>query len=391
LRTPLRGDAHRLLFPLGVLLGAVGVLPWLFFALGLTDIYRPIFHSLVFRSMFHPLAETEGFLACFGLGFLFTLLPRRTATAPPAGWQIGLAAGAPVLIVTCAALQRWAAAQIAWILLIVMATEFFLRRTLPKRGSGWLEPNFIWVGVGILAGAGGAALAAIGQGLGPERFWVHEVGRSLLTQGMFTGLVLGSARLVLPSRQGLQPAARFGRGWAFTVHGLGSALFLASFWLGQRISLPLGFALRALLTIGVVRWLVRRSETPDTLDVHGRAARIALWMLPVGNVWVTLAPTTRRAGMHVIYLGCFTLLVLIAVSSLSPSAAERPSKSLAVNLAQLGLGGACLAFALAARILVEADPPHFRLWLGAACASFLGATLFTLRGLPPTPQSAPSH
>ncbi len=77
-----------MLFPLGVLLAGIGVLPWILFALGLTEAYRPIFHSVVFRSMFHPLAEIEGFLTCFAVGYVFTVMPRRTATAPPARWRL---------------------------------------------------------------------------------------------------------------------------------------------------------------------------------------------------------------------------------------------------------------------------------------------------------------
>jgi hypothetical protein len=387
LRSSLRRDAHRLLFPLGVLLGGLGVLPWLFFALGLTEIYRPIFHSLVFRSMFHPLAETEGFLACFAVGFLFALLPRRTATAPAAWWQVGVALVAPTVIVLCASLQQWELGQIAWILLVGVATEFFLRRIRPVRGWPGLSLSLIWAGAALVAGVAGAALAALGQRSSPERFWVHEVGRTLLTQGLFTGLALATARLVLPFREGV---ARPGNLWALALHALGSAIFLMSFWIGPLVSFRLGYALRAMVTLAVVRGLARSSQPPDALDVQGRGARVALWMLPVGNIWVVLAPASRRAGMHIIYLGCFALLVLIAAASVSPSAGESAGGRLAVKLAQLGAGGACLAFATAARILVEADPPHFKLWLGAACASFLGATLFTLRGLPSTPQSAPS-
>src|SRR5262249_40206052 len=72
----LRREPHQLLFPLGVAITGIGVLPWIFFALGLTEVYRPIFHSVVFRSMFHPLAEIEGFLTCFAVGLIFTMLPR---------------------------------------------------------------------------------------------------------------------------------------------------------------------------------------------------------------------------------------------------------------------------------------------------------------------------
>ena len=69
-----RREPYRLLFPLGIVLSWTGVLPWLLFAIGVTDEYRSIFHSM---------AQVQGFLACFAVGFLFTMIPRRTGTAAP--------------------------------------------------------------------------------------------------------------------------------------------------------------------------------------------------------------------------------------------------------------------------------------------------------------------
>ena len=34
--------------------------------------------------------------------------------------------------------------------------------------------------------------------MGEEQFWVHDVGRSIILQGMFTGLVLGVGGMLLP-------------------------------------------------------------------------------------------------------------------------------------------------------------------------------------------------
>ncbi|MBS1149845.1 MAG: NnrS family protein [Myxococcaceae bacterium] len=84
----LRKDPYRLFFPLGVLLGWAGVGQWLWF-------------SLVggqFRVVFHAMVQVEGFLGCFIAGFLFTFIPRRTATDPPATWQLAIAALCPVLL-----------------------------------------------------------------------------------------------------------------------------------------------------------------------------------------------------------------------------------------------------------------------------------------------------
>ena len=88
-----RREPYRLLFPLGIVLSWTGVLPWLLFAIGVTDEYRSIFHSM---------AQVQGFLACFAVGFLFTMIPRRTGTAAPSPWQMAVVIAAPIATTACA-------------------------------------------------------------------------------------------------------------------------------------------------------------------------------------------------------------------------------------------------------------------------------------------------
>src|SRR5215813_2073008 len=326
--------------------------------------------------MFHPLAEIEGFLSCFAVGFLCTILPRRTATPPPAAWQISLALAAPTAIVICAALQKWVFGQIAWLILIGVVLEFSLRRL--KSPAELSRSSTVWMGLALIMGAAGAILAAFAEASGKDWFWLHEVGRSLLTQGLFTGLALGVAGLFPSAAQAdAKQAAARRAGLAYAAHAFAAAVFFASFWVGQLVSVPLGFALRAAVTLLIVLWLVRSPPLSKMAGARGRAARIALWMLPLGNAWVALIPESRRAGMHVIYLGCFATLVLVISTYVLPTGSHGADRRLQVSARQLGLGWGCLAVALGARILVEMDPPNFKLWLGIACAAFVGATLFT--------------
>src|SRR5919204_3650770 len=111
----LRREPHHLLFPLGALLACAGVVPWLVFAFGITEAYRPIFHSLAYRALFHPLAEVEGFLSCFAAGFVLSVLPRRTGTPPPSAALVAFSAAVPVAAVLCAWFERWALTQVIWL------------------------------------------------------------------------------------------------------------------------------------------------------------------------------------------------------------------------------------------------------------------------------------
>ena len=352
-------------------MAGVGVLPWILFVLGLADLYRPIFHSVGFRSMFHPLAEVQGFLACFALGAVLTLLPRRTGASPPSAWQIAVAFMAPIAVVISAAVQRWRVGQLAWIALLATVIHFVLRagRSRPIMRAQW--PRW-WIGLGVAAGLVGALLAVFGD-TRQDFFWAHEVGRALLTQGLFTALTLGGVELLL-SNSSDERSAPLPRLRVEALLAFASFLYFASFALSARALPSWGFALRAAVTFGVVLYLVRVSRLSAVAGPRGRAARIALWMLPLGNAWAALMPASQRAGMHLIYLACFGMLILVISSSLSATAENRPSRPLQIGR-QLGLGWACLAVALGSRILVEIDPPNFRIWLGISCLYFLLALL----------------
>jgi uncharacterized protein involved in response to NO len=365
-------DPAKLLVLLGAALATAGVLPWLLFALGLRGLYEPIFRSVGFRSSFHPLAQVEGFLACFAIAFLFAYIPRRTGTAPPSRWQVGVAVVAPIAIAVCAFLDKWVLGQAVWLVLLAMAAEFSLRR---MRRGGRLPASFVWVPIGILMGACGAVLAGAGAMIGGRYYFLHEIGRGLLLQGMFTGLVLGTFDLIVPAVAGEVdelPDRKFV--WEACLHSACAVAFFASFFAGEMISIQLGFAIRALVTLVVVSGPLQSAPLPLRPGMVDRMLRVCIWMLPLGFSWVAIAPMYRRAGLHVVYLGCFTALVLALAAHLTLS--RRPvAERQRARPWQLALGGGLLAVALTARTLLELDPPNFHLWLGMAAASFLTATV----------------
>src|SRR5438270_928661 len=150
------------------------VLPWLFFAFRLRSIYEPVTGVLAYRSFLHPLAELDGFLGCFAAGVILTAL-----RPPPAGWQIVVAAVAPLISATCAAIGQWQLGQVASLALLAVMLQFTLRRL-----SRPLSPSLLWIAFGFLMGAGGAAVAELAATRGSSWFWVHEMGRDLVIQGL---------------------------------------------------------------------------------------------------------------------------------------------------------------------------------------------------------------
>jgi uncharacterized protein involved in response to NO len=152
------------------------------------------------------------------------------------------------------------------------------------------------------------------------------------------------------------------------LHLVAGAVFIASFFLSRT---HLGFAVRAAVTV----WLalpLRPSWEFGPRNLRRSFAHLALWMLAVGNAWVAIAPQIRRAGLHVIFLGCFTALML---GALFPRPGEQP----AFPLRKLAWAGGLVALSLVGRVMVELDPTQFHLWMGVSAASFLAATVACVR------------
>ena len=369
-----RREPYLVFFPLGALLAWAGVLPWLLFSLGATTLYGPLFAAIGYRAAFHPIAQVEGFLTCFAVGFLFTFIPRRTGTGPPSSWQMAVALAGPVLAVVFAWYEQWLLAQISWIALLAILVGFVVRRA--GQGKKPVPPSFVWVAAGLAMGAAGAVLAGIGATLDDPTFWLHLVGRGLLLQGLFTGLVLGIGGLLLPAiTRGVDPTAgRPPRRWAYALHALLAAGFAATFFLEHLVSVQAAYALRAAIALSVVIGSLQALQPPSLPGFHRRLALWSVWMLPAGDLWVAVAPEYRRAGLHLVFLGCFTALVLAVSTQVGLSHGERP-EPLRGRPWQLVASCAFLAAALVARVLLEVDPPHFHLWLGASAAAFLTATV----------------
>jgi uncharacterized protein involved in response to NO len=361
-----RREPFRLLFPLGALLAWAGVLHWLLFGIGATSAYRSIFHSL---------AQVEGFLACFASGFLLTFVPRRTRAPAASALEVALAAALPLCTVAFAWKEKWATSQAFWIALLVLLAQFALRRIRGAPGS--VPPAFIWVPVGLLCGLGGAVLAGAGAARGDEGMWLHDVGRGLVLQGVFSGLVLGTGSFLLPAiTRGEAPpdALPTARDRALLAgHALLAAALVASFFVEQLVSVRAGFALRAaaaMLALAPARpW-----RLPALPGVHRLIAWTAQWMLPIGYAFVAAVPEHRRIGLHIVFIGCFAALVLAVSLHVTLSHSGR-AEALSRSPRTLVALAALLAAALGARLLVDLDQARVLTWIAVAAAAFLAATL----------------
>jgi uncharacterized protein involved in response to NO len=364
----LHRDPWRLFFPVAVLLGWAGVLHWLFHGLGVTERYDAVFHAT---------AQIQGFMTCMALGFLFTFIPRRTATAPPSSVVLAAGLTGPIAAALAAWWGHWALAQASWASAIAVVTVFVGRRVLNPDAARRVPGVFLWVPVALLAGVAGAALVAIAAALGPQEepeLWL--LGRGLLLQGFVTALVVGVGGTMLPTLTRGEPGPNVtSRAWTGLLGQATAAIvFLASFPLEIYVDPRLGFAIRALVAGGVLASAARLWRPPSAPGLHRRLIWIAAWLLPLGYLAAAIDPAQRSAALHLVFIGSFALMALSVSLHVALSHGGHPER-LTGRPWQAWVLGLSLLAAVVFRCLVGADPARLKVWLVLAAGSFLLATI----------------
>ncbi len=364
-----RSEPYRIFFPVGMLLAWAGVSHWLAHALGLLDDYRPAFHAMT---------QIQGFLMCFAVGFLFTMIPRRTGSSPPAAWQIVVCLACAIGVSAAAWIGNFMVAQLAWLALAVTVVTFAVRRFLDATSKRRPPNSFVWIPLSLLMGVLGAGLTAAFHMLGAGYAELHTIGKGLVLQGMFTGLVLGVGGLAIPlmTRGEAPPDSTDDTGArrARLAHFIGALVLIASFFIESSISARLGYSLRAIvsllaLTLGAQLW-----RPPTTPGSNRRLIWLAAWMLPLGYTLAAIWPAYRIAALHVVFVGGFALMAMAVATQVTlghggdaKRASEWPWQVTAV--------GVLMITAVVLRAAMELDRAHYFHWMGCAAAAFLAATL----------------
>jgi uncharacterized protein involved in response to NO len=367
-RAPLGGDPWRLFFPLAVLLAWAGTLGWLLYGTGATDSYLSVFHAT---------AQVQGFLTCMAAGFLFTFVPRRTGTAPPAAWELFAAAAGPTAAALASWADHWALAQALWGAGAAVVAAFVLRRVVSGTGSGRLPGVFAWVAVAVVAGVASSVLVAVADVLGPHRvpeLW--QLGRGGLLQGLLGGLVVGVGGTMLPTlTRGASPPPGPAPWWAGRLPQVAVALvFFASFPLEVLGDVRAGLLLRAVAGGGTLVGTARLWRPPSLPGLHRWILWTSAWLLPLGWGAAALFPDQRAAALHLVFIGAFGAMALAVSLHVALSHGGRPEQLSASPWQTRALALLLLA-ALAFRLLSGLDGERMRPWLAAAAASFFLATL----------------
>jgi len=363
-----RREPYLLFFPLGLVLSWAGVGHWLLHALGLLETYHPVFHAMV---------QIQSFMTCFAVGFLMTMIPRRTGSAPPSAWQVAICATAPVVTAVAAWNERWLTAQAAWLVLAVTMIAFAVRRFLAATSTRRPPNAFVWIPISLLMGIAGTLMTGFYYAGAPEMLWLHEVGRRLVLQGMFTGLVLGVGSLAFPlmTRGEAPPDAAATRrdDWERLAYIATAALLVASFFLEVMVSLRWAMLLRAVLVAASLALGARLWRLPSPEGWNRTLIWTCGWMLPLGYALAAAFPEHPRAGLHVVFIGGFATLALAVSTQVTLGHRGYRSVMLGKPWQVLAIG-ILMAAAIAARVIMEFDRARYFVWMGVAATAFLLAT-----------------
>jgi len=297
-------EPFRIFFPLGVLVGIAGVLLWPLFFAGAFKIYPGVMHA---RTMI------EGLLGAFIVGFLATAGPRLTGTPHFSRGELltllGLYAGTVAMHL---ALHPVAGDAVFLALLITLATRMrwrlIQRETMPP-------PTFVLVLFGFVNAIAGTALLLAGAAGGGNPRCAY-LGAMLLHQGFVLCLVLGIGGFLFPRilkmpRPELPESRTPPPGWwpvallAAATAIIVSASFAVEVFAGMpRAAGVVRFAVASAFLISQLRadvFASPRQTIPFCL-------RIALAFIVLGLLFPAFWPAQRVAGLHVIFIGGFTLV-----------------------------------------------------------------------------------
>ncbi len=305
------GEPYRLLFPLGTLLGLVGVSLWPAFVWGGWEVYPAQAHARIM---------IQGFLGAFVIGFLGTALP-RLLEVPRVGLKATLTFSVTLIVLVALHLSGHVMAGDALFLLLLTGFLVFLAGKARHR-KDTPPPGFVLVGMGMTCAWVGTVLLLADVWSGGLPLWLYRLARLLAWQGFLLLPVMGVGAFLLPrffglpNRQSfpelLMPTPEWKKKAAFA--GSCGGLLLVSFVLEASGWIRSGMVLRALV---VLLYLLREVPVHKAREASGSLAlglRLALVSFPLGYLLIAVFPAWQLGLVHVVFITGFGLITFTVAS-----------------------------------------------------------------------------
>ncbi|MBL7554621.1 MAG: NnrS family protein [Bdellovibrionaceae bacterium] len=295
-------EPYRVLFPIGLVFGCLGVYVWVAYAL---------FEGSSYPVQLHSHLMMGSFLFSFVAGFLMTAVPKMTASFPAKPYEIFLAF---MLILGISFFAQWGRSEYFYFMSgfsIGCLVLFFIRRFLSRTKN---PPAFFpFVVLGLLCGLTGCILLAVNCS---SDFTSPIVlfGKKIYFEGMILLLVLGvgsrlipviSGRAVIPETSEVQVALK--------NFALGSIL-ISAYALESNQHNLLGGILKSIVAtwVAVFNWGIFESAQSKSRLALGM--RVSGLMVLLGIYMSVLQPAFAIHWMHLTFIAGFGLMTLTVAS-----------------------------------------------------------------------------
>ncbi|MGI8435858.1 MAG: NnrS family protein [Chthoniobacterales bacterium] len=301
-------EPFRIFFPLGLILGAIGVSLWPLFYWHVISVYPAAPHM---RLMI------EGLMGSFVIGFLGTAGPRLLEAKPMTAVEVIVLLGLQI----SSALLHLSQQQVAGDILFLTLLLFFLGALL-RRASTRMDlppPSFVLVFFGFLNAIAGIILILSAQRT--NSFFANQLGTLMLNEGFILFPILGVGAFFLPKLLGggipepadLRIASALWRRRA-AIAALSGLAIWSSFAIeavGWTRSAAILRGLTTLFYLVAQGHLVKKGVERPFL---ARCFQFGGFLLAVGLLLPAVLPAYRVANLHVVFIGGFSI-ILFTVST----------------------------------------------------------------------------
>ena len=364
-------EPYRIFFPLGVLIGAVGVSHWLFYALGWQKVYSGFFHSSI---------QMQGYMACFIGGFLMTAMPRFSSTFHATGLELLVSLAFILADVGFLFRHWWIAAEVCFILWLLTLARFAIVRIVNRKSSVHPPVEFVWIPIAIIHGIVGALLLIFFQGKWLP-LWVFEVGDDMMGQGFVLAMVAGVGGFLSPRLMGRYDVVKPSevcsmedinrkKNRRVLIHALAGLIVFSSFWFEVKGFEAWSNGVRALVITSVLVWTRSLPRPPRTPGLFVKLVWLSMWMVILGSWLTALFPAYKKAMLHFMFIGGFSLMTF-AIATMVVLSHGGESEKLQRSLPILWMVAIGIAIALSLRsIAVFFTSLYFNL-LGTAAVFWI--------------------
>lgn len=302
-------EPFRVFFPLGLILGSVGVALWPLF----------VWHQIGFYPRdAHLRLMIEGLMGSFIIGFLGTAGPRLLDAPPFRMIETFLLLGGQIAVATLHLNQRRNSGDTVFVVILIVFLSFVASRARSRQDLP--PPNFVLVVLGFLNAIAGILFIFAARRVGHGAF-LDQFGSLLLNQGFVLFPILGVGAFFFPKLLGgakPEPADLKIAMSLWKRRALIAALTGIVLWISFALEAAEWIRAAAIIRGSIVSFyfifqghLFKKPSGPPFL---AHCFRFGAVLLVVALFFPAVLPTFRIANLHLAFIGGFTI-ILFTVST----------------------------------------------------------------------------